>query len=686
MSQDEQATVSALDAARNIFRAVIAGHNGRVIDMAGDSVLAVFETAASAVNAALEIQTALERQSISAPVDRRLMFRIGVHLGDMIEKPDGSVYGAGINVAARLEGIASPGGIAISDAVRSSVRNRVPATFEDLGRQEMKNIDEPVHAFRICPHPAHIQDDSVKEPKPVSTGVVSDLNASGAGRRSDSESSHQRPSPHRAVRWLGVFVMVAIVLAGVAYAWHRGALSDSNGPKQASIAVLPFVDMSEKRDQEFFSDGLSEELIDRLTNAGGLKVIARTSSFQFKGKSEDMRAIAEKLGVTHLLEGSVRRSGNELRVTAQLIRARDGTHQWSRTYSRSLEDVFKVQDEIARTVAQALSAELRIGPGNDEGRPSTVLAYNVFLEGNYYAARRNRADLAKAIELYKQAIRLDPNYSLAWVHLADAHGTLGENFGLDQDVVEARAAIERALQIDPKLAAAHAVKASLLRSFDWDWLGAANSYRRANELSTDPHRYDVSLAGIGLRFGRIEESVAAKKRALEQNPLDVALLNGLAYELYFAGRYEEAANAFRRVSDLSPSYAGNRALLATALLFQGKDREALDVVEQEPDDGWKASVLPLVYWRLGRRQDSDAALARLKNNFASEEAFQISAAHAFRGETDLAMKWLETAYTQRDSGLQWIKVEPVLRDLHGNPRYQAFVVKMKLDGDGPVPR
>jgi adenylate cyclase len=624
MAQDDQGTVETLDGARSTFRNAIHANSGRVIDMAGDSVLAVFETAAGAVGAALDVQRVLESQAAKVPEDRCMRFRIGVHLGDLIEKPDGSIYGEGVNIASRLQVLASPGGVTVSDAVRSSVRNRVRASFEDMGEQQFKNIADPVHAFRMHPE-----------------------DGLGTGR--------------------------------------NRATVDSK-----SIAVLPFVDLSEKHDQEYFSDGLSEELIDHLSHAPGLKVIARTSSFQFKGKNEDVRLIAQRLGVAHLLEGSVRRSGDELRITAQLIRASDGTHLWSRTYDRSLKNIFKLQDEIANTVAEALQVAIHTSSARRESRPSNTQAYNLLLEGDFFVNRMTKADMEKAIERYKEAIKLDPNYALAWANLGNAYHSLGffgsESISIAENTGKARDAVDQALRIDPDLPWAHKMRANILIEFDWDWQGAEAEYRRAIELDPDSQSLADSLASIGWMFGRIDDMIAADRRSLERNPLSASSQLNLGFTLFTAGRLEEAASAFRRVSELKASFAGAKAFLAATLLFQGKKSEALTVVEQEPDETRRLCVSPIVYWDSGRRADSDAALSHLEKTYALGFAYNIAQIHAYRGEVEAAFAWLERAFRQRDAAMPGIKVDPMLRKLHADPRYQELLVRMKLDGDGSTSR
>jgi adenylate cyclase len=659
MVDDEHATVLALDRARDVFRKAAEADHGRIVDTAGDSVLVVFETAAGAVRAALQIQQALKESSREEASDRRLCFRIGVHLGDVLEKDDGSIYGEGVNIAARLQELALPGGVVVSDSVRSSIRSRLPATFLDLGDKTVKNMAEPVHAFRVTAgggpnRPERIS--SIEETEGLFAA------AAHAWRR----------VPLGIRRWL-LATMCAVVVGVVGVVgWMRLQLPVATS---RSIAVLPFVDMSENHDQEYFSDGLSEELIDHLTNAPGLKVIARTSSFQFKGKNEDMRVIAQKLGVANLLEGSVRKSGDDVRITVQLIRATDGTHIWSQTYDRNFSDIFKIQDEIARTVADSLRVALQSNDSH-EGRPANTQAYNLLLEGDFFARRNTKPDTEHAIGLYKDAIALDPNYARAWARLADAYGGLGW-FGL-ANVDGQREAIAQALRADPESPDAYGAKAYLLKYHDWDWSGAEAALRRANELAPNP-RLDEDLAEIGWMFGRLDDSIAAHRRRLVRDPLSANAYWGLGLALFMEGRYTDAESAFRKVSELNTSYASAEAFLALVLLYQGRGPEALLAVNQEPDASWKAQALPIIYWGLGRRDDSDAALGDLTKAYSATSAYQIAEVHAYRGEPEAAFQWLETAYRQRDPGMTWIRVDPLLQSLRGDPRYHAFLVKMKLD-------
>ncbi len=454
-----------------------------------------------------------------------------------------------------------------------------------------------------------------------------------------------------------------------------------------SIAVLPFLDMSEKHDQEYFSDGLTEELIDQLAHAPDLKVIARTSCFYFKGKQATIAEIAKTLGVSHVLEGSVRKSGKALRITAQLIRASDGVHVWSQAFDRNLVDIFRVQTELAGTVAKALEVALDMGERNSGVKESTPEAYALRLEADFVSRRATKADTERAIGLYRKALALDPRYAHAWANLGSTYLNL-LNYGMVGSesiaaiIARARDALNHALRFDPNLGAAYRLKGAIAFNVDWNWPGAEAAFLRAGELDPSFHA-EPRIASIWQAYGRVGESIEAFQRALSRDPISTGILWGLGWSYLDAARFDEAAATFRRISELVPSYASSRALEAAALLLQGKKEQALDAVEQEPDEAWKISISPIVYWDLGRKRESDAALRQLEEKFAASSAYNIAQMHAYRDEVEAAFRWLERAYRQRDPGMTLVKPDPLLRNLHGDARFQEMLVKMKLDGEGP---
>jgi serine/threonine protein kinase/cytochrome c-type biogenesis protein CcmH/NrfG len=449
-----------------------------------------------------------------------------------------------------------------------------------------------------------------------------------------------------------------------------------------SIAVLPFVDMSDKHDQEYFSDGLSEELIERLSHSRDLKVIARTSSFALKGKSEDVRSIAGRLGVAHLLEGSVRKSGKAMRITVQLIRASDGSHIWSQSYDRNVADIFKVQEDIAAAVAQAMHAALKSdSERNGTGKPS-VEAHNLLLEGDFFSNRMTAAaDLDKAIEFYQQAVKLEPDYALAWAKLGRGYVNLPwyASTVIAEDRAKADRALSRALQIDPSLAFAHRVRAAFYVAFDWNWSAAEAEYERAQEL--DPSNMDVrqGLAYLSaVKYGRVEDAISEYRQALKRNPLDMGTHYSLGAMCFLAGRYEESAAAYQKLLELNPTHAGGHMMLAATYLFMGRYSEALAAAQKEPDEALRLNMLPMAFWALGRRAESDASLGEEKKKYAGGSAYNIAWAHAYRNEPDAAFEWLDRAYRQHDAAMTWLKIDPIFRNLRSDARFRALLVKMKL--------
>lgn len=460
------------------------------------------------------------------------------------------------------------------------------------------------------------------------------------------------------------------------------------GVPEKSIAVLPFVDMSEKHDQEYFSDGLSEELINHLAQNSDLKVIARTSSFAFKGKNEDMRSIATKLGVAHLLEGSVRKEGNTLRITVQLIRASDGVHLWSEIYDRKLNDIFKLQDEISTTVAKALNAVLNMtlaAGGQPASKGTTnIAAYNLVLQGNYFFWRGEKGDEAKAAEYFQQALKLDPRYALAWAKLARAYAWLGYvgELSTAEAVVRGRDAAERALAIDPNCAEGYYARGNISRLIVGDWTAAISDYERA--VALDPHSElsDYAQSNIlglkGVMSGRVGDAIDSLHRRLERNPLDTTTLAELAMYQQYVGHLSESAATFRKLLELNPAYATAQSQYGLTLLLMGKNAEALAAAEKESDEASKLQVLACVYWAMGRRAEADSALGALEQGFADRNEYTIAAAHACRGDADAGFAWLDRAYQQRKGSLIDLKTDPLFRKLHDDPRFNALLRKAKL--------
>ena len=444
-------------------------------------------------------------------------------------------------------------------------------------------------------------------------------------------------------------------------------------PDPRSIAVLPFADMSQAKDQEYFSDGIAEELLNLLAKIPGLKVAARTSSFSFKGKEIEIPEIARRLHVAHVLEGSVRKSGDHVRITAELVHAADGFRIWSETYDRRLDDIFKIQDEIAADVVKELKVTL-LGAG-PKARATDPKAYALFLQARQLGRQFTAEAFARSDALYRQVLAIDPGYARAW-------NELGRNFineanigMLSNEAGYARAgdAAEKALAIDPDNAPAHAGLGWIAMTAGNDLAGAARHFERA--LALDPSDLNIlgNVATFLLYLGRRDEALALQETIVRRDPVNVTTLNNLGYIQRLAGRYDEAIASLRTVLSLSPGRGATHYLIGVALLMKGDASGALAEIEQETSDLWRMIGLPMAYHALGRDTDSETALAALIAKYAKDGPSNIAYVYAFRGQADQAFAWLDKAVVYQDGGLSEIVTENLFANVRSDPRWLPFL-------------
>jgi TolB-like protein/Tfp pilus assembly protein PilF len=459
---------------------------------------------------------------------------------------------------------------------------------------------------------------------------------------------------------------------------RRAAATAELHKTDKSIAVLPFLDLSEAKDQAYFADGLSEELIDLLAQIQSLEVIARTSSFYFKGKDVPIPEIAAKLGVAHVLEGSVRRSGDTVRVTAQLIRADSGVHLWSQTYDRDMKDIFQVQDEIAAAVVAAL--KLKLLPTQqvvDPYRSDIAEAYNQYLLGREFGRRGDLPNIERAVGAYRKAATLDPQYAVAYVGLAFAE-TLMANYTQDASGFRrAHDAVERALRLAPQLADAYRARASL-RLETLDFAGARADGEKALTLAPGDSRVQ-SLYGVGLAaFGRLPEAIAAMDRAVGLDPLNSFAWANLGLFLTVNGDYPAARGALDRALAINPDDFASHLALAQLDMLEGRLEDARREYQQHGGESLRRMGEAMIEHALGHEHESQQALKDLTAKHAKDMAYQVGDVYAWLGDNDKAFEWLDRAYQQRDSGLNGVQYDPLLAHLHEDPRYQALLRKLQL--------
>jgi adenylate cyclase len=630
MGRDESGTLIALKAhRRELIDPKIAEYGGRIVKTTGDGLLLEFPSVVDAIRCAVDMQRRMAERNVGIAADRQIKFRIGINIGDIIVDGD-DIYGDGVNVAARLEALAEPGGICVSAIVRDQAHVDLGVEFTDFGEQNVKNIDRPIRVFRLG--------------FPAGTKAT----PAGAGRR-------QEPP---------------------------------------SIAVLPFTDMSAEKDQEYFADGLAEELLNVLSKIRGLRVAARSSAFTFKGKNATVAEIGRALNVATVLEGSVRKARNRMRISVQLVKVADGYHLWSESYDRTPQDIFEVQDDIAQSAVKELRTTL-LGEAADtaaekaateavaaaaKGRSTDPEAYRLLLQARFFGDRGTREDTAKSIGYLKEALARDPESAIAWADLGTAY--MREADRRWAPVVEGyergREAVMRALALEPELAEGHAALGWIQGGHDWNWRGAEASCRRALALTPGSVFVLRRTAVVIGWLGHLDEAIELGRRALAQDPLSAVAYANLATNLHRSGRLTEAEAAYRTALELAPRRTQTHAQLALNLLAQGRGEEALAEAQQEPEEWARLRSRAIIHHAAGGLADSEAALQELIAKHQVDAAYQVAQVYTARAEADRAFAWLERAYAQRDPGLSYMKTDPLFRSLDADPRWGAFLRKMRL--------
>lgn len=506
------------------------------------------------------------------------------------------------------------------------------------------------------------------------------------GIKRESEIDRSESITRQTGKTLDRWIIAVLGLAVVLLLTDKFALrKDASAITDKSIAVLPLANSTGDPANEYFSDGVSEELISSLSRLSNLKVIGRTSSFQFKGKTEDSKTIGEKLGVVYLLEGSVRKSANRVRISVELVKSADGASVWSETYDRELKDIFAVQSEIAGAVASQLKVALLGNNAHAAQTPTAatpsnrnVEAYNALLQGNYYFLRQTADDFHKAIGYYEEAIRLDPRYALAYAKLSAANTLLNGNFGgpeatANETRKKARAAADTALALEPALGEAHYARGLILAPVDLNLAEA--EYRRAAELSPQDANTARALCTLNASFGRLDQAVDFGRRAVVLDPLSSASRFYLARALTGQGAFDEAEATLRKAIELQPQASHTYMQLATLQILRGNAAAAIALAQQETDPFWRNYALALAYFAHGDRAEADAQLKKLIDENAYSGGSQIAIVYALRKEPDKMFEWLEHARLAKDPGTRLLLVDPFLLAYRNDPRFIAFARK-----------
>ena len=682
--RDDKVALELLEEHRRLLREIFPRFHGTEIKTIGDAFLVEFGSALEAAQCAIEIQRALAKRNTDVTSDRRIQLKIGIHIGDVVHR-EGDVYGDGVNIASRIEQLAGAGGICVSMDVERQIRNALEARFEKFGSTELKNIKLPMDLFRIVlpwesgSKPERGEARAKRSPILIPAAFLVLLALIGVGWWFMQRSSNKQQ----------------------ALSAQTAPTAPANAPDQKSVAVLPFVNLSDDKGSEYFSDGISEELLTVLQKIPGMRVAARTSAFSFKGKNATAQEIGQKLGVAHLVEGSVRKSGDAVRIAARLTRADTGQELWSENFTRNLKDVFAVQSELAETIVAQVRGQLTDGaaaPADKEkiqaevqaaekGGTKNVDAHQLYLQGRFYENRHSEKSTREALAAYQQAVELDPGFALAWAGVAQtnlwfaAFCTEGGQKTFDAHLASARDAVTRALSIEPNLPNGLLARATIETNFDYNWNAAAQTVSKALALAPADPNMLIAAGNLELARGNMDRAIELYRKAVDLDPVNPQARTFLAFNLAVTKRFAEARAEYPRVVELNPAAPWAHAGLGLSYLVEGKFEEAVSATEGEAGEYARLLIVACARWGQKKIPEADAALAQLTKDFAETAAYQIAEVHAYRGDKDKAFEWLERARRQHDGGLPSLRKDPLLTNLHDDPRWNALLHTMGLADD-----
>ena len=622
--KNESVAIKILSEERKILRAAFAQHGGKEIKTIGDGFLVEFPSALDALRCAVAIQSSIRQRNVATESEESILVRIGIHAGDVIHS-ENDILGDAVNVASRIEPLAEPGGICISDVVHNHLRNKINNPMVSLGQVQLKNVELPMEVFKVVVTP-WLKESSVPPP------IVISLN-------------------------------------------------------ERRIAVLPMSNMSGESD-EYFSDGMTEEIISTISTISGLHVISRTSAMKYKNTNKSIPEIGRELNVGSILEGSVRRARNKVRITVQLISVKTDEHVWSQSYDRDLEDIFAIQSDIAKQVSEALKVRLpAIEKQLIEKTPtSNKDAHNLYLKGRFHWHKGTEEELRRAIQCFEDAIKADSDYALAYVGLADCYIELCGEGCLNAQ--EAHSKIEplvrKALLLDEDLPEAHATMALLKQDYEWNWDEAEKGFKRAIELNPNwsvvCHSYGVHLA---LR-GRFEQAITEIKRAEELDPYSIGIHNCAAATYRDYGKLESAIEECNTVLELDPNFVPAIRKLGLAHLQQSKLEEGIMEMERcvELSHGsfLSKAYLAYAYGLVGRTNGARSIISELEQASARQyvSPFNFAIGYAGLKDKETTLKWLYKAFEQRTSTINIIKIDNAFDFLRSDARFTDLQRKIGL--------
>ena len=666
MQRDEALTIKIRERHRKIFNYTTEEFNGKIVQYFGDGTLSTFTSAIDAVKCAMEMQMAFQKEPV-IPV------RIGIHLGDIVYTED-DIIGDGVNVASRIESLAVPGSVFISDKVYDEIKNQSSIETISLKTFELKNVDRPIEVFAISNKGLIIPNAN------EITGKTKDTKSNSI----KSEEKKQHEDRKKKLNWI-LYSLIGLIVLVAAYFIYQN--SDLFEPKiddlDKSIAVLAFENMSNDPNQEYFSDGISEEILNSLVKVKGLKVAGRTSSFSFKGKDMDIQTIGNELGVSLILDGSVRRSENSVRITVQLINATNGFHIWSEKYDQELKDIFSIQEEIAMNIMDML--KITVLRPKDKSQPTNSLqAYDYYLKGKYHI-NRDIDGIKKAMEYFQKAIDLDSEFALAYVGKGEAYINHSLSGIMPNSVafMEARKAALKSIALDDKLPYGHIVLASVYLFYDWNWEAAKSEYLKAVELGhPDPANF-ITLYEA-LLYGNYDIAIRDAKKIVERNPLALFDHLHLGYCYLMDKQYDNALASFKYTLKLDSSYNVGHRMIGRTYRIMGRYDESLielnKALEMTDAKGPTLYEIIITLARSGRMAEANLKLNELLKSPEGQyiDPGNLAGIYANLGRFDETFSLLETCFEERNEILIYLKILTRFDLIRDDPRYKKIIERMNF--------
>ena len=661
--ENEQLALNLLDEHRKILRPIFLKYSGREIDTAGDSFFVEFSSAVEAANCAIEIQTTLLQRNVNTEPEKQIRIRIGLHIGDVVQIGS-NVHGDGVNIAARLEPLCTPEGICLSEDFARAIHNKLEYPVVKKGEVNLKNIDSPMTIY-------YVELPWVKE------------------KLVDKKLKTNNPTK-KILKYAIPTIIISVLITLALFKIFSPNSGYSN--YHARVAVLPFANISQNTDDDYFSDGITEEIISNLAKISGLDVIARTSIIKYKNAELSINQIGNELNVGTILEGSVRKENNKTRITVQLIDVQSQKHLWAETYDREIKDIFAIQSDIAMKVAEGLKVQLLANEKVQIGKSGTedIDAYRNYLLGNYYLNKRTGEGFNKAIEYFNNSIELDPEFALAYSGLANCYTFLGGasygNFSREEANEKAINAANKALELDETLAEAHASLGYIKFRFEWDWAGAEKEFKKAIELKPSYAQAHEWYALFLCLIRSSNKALNEMERAYQLDPLSPSISTGVGRILHFNSRFDEAVVQLKKTIEMYPSYGEGHFALAMTYGNLYKLEEALN----ELDIALKLShrrlamigMRGLIYGFNGREKEALAVIDELQKPSTSEhvQPWIIASIYLAINDSDNFFKYVNEAYDQKDPLMVYIANTYIINPTIANDaRFHDLLRKMKIE-------